>query len=394
MSMTTETNDQAQDALGMSDDAFAQMDPSAFEAAYDEPELTEEEGALEESDAEDSEAQPEEDDAEDSSYEEENEDVDEGTDEEALDDDEASDTDELDDAEASDEDEDEDASEDQDTEAIDYKAEYERLMAPFKANGKEMQVKSIDEVRTLMQMGANYNKKMAALKPSLKTLKLLEKHDLLGEDRLNYLIDLDKKKPEAIQKLIKDSGLDPLEMDVDSDSDYKPETYTVDDREMALDEVLERIQDTPTYANTIDVISNKWDSKSKQFIANDPTLIETINDHMASGIFEKVSSEVEKERTFGRLSGLSDLEAYNQVGERLHREGAFNTTETPGTADNASEGKTVVKKRVARKPDPKLNQKKRAASSTRQKPAAKAPDFNPLSLPDDEFEKAFDPNLL
>ena len=34
------------------------------------------------------------------------------------------------------------------------------LFSPFKANGREMQVSSVEDIRTLMQMGANYNKKM------------------------------------------------------------------------------------------------------------------------------------------------------------------------------------------------------------------------------------------
>ena len=158
---------------------------------------------------------------------------------------------------------------------------------------------------------------------------------------------------------------------------------------MVLDEVLERIQDTPTYSETINVISNKWDNDSKQYLANNPTLIETINDHMASGVFEQVSSAVEKERTFGRLSGLSDLEAYHQMGTRLSESGALKPATAPVTPE-----RTVAQKRTPQTPDPKLKQKKRAASSTKTKPVTKTPDFNPLSMSDAEFEKAINENLL
>ena len=89
----------------------------------------------------------------------------------------------------------------------DYKAEYLRLLAPFKANGKEIAVSTVDDAISLMQMGANYNKKMAGLKPSLKMLKLLENSGLLSEEKISYLIDLEKKNPAAINKLIKDSGI-------------------------------------------------------------------------------------------------------------------------------------------------------------------------------------------
>ena len=61
----------------------------------------------------------------------------------------------------------------QEESAVDYKTEYERLLAPFKANGRDISVKGVDDAITLMQMGANYNKKMAALKPNLKLLNFI-----------------------------------------------------------------------------------------------------------------------------------------------------------------------------------------------------------------------------
>ena len=86
-----------------------------------------------------------------------------------------------------------------DVPVVDYKAEYEKLLAPFKANGTDMQAQSVEDAIQLMQMGAGFHKKIAALKPAMKQVKLLEKHGLLDEDKLNYLIDLANKKPEAIQ---------------------------------------------------------------------------------------------------------------------------------------------------------------------------------------------------
>src|SRR5690606_38757650 len=96
---------------------------------------------------------------------------------------------------------------------VDHKAIVDKLFAPFKANGKEMVVDNVDDAVALMQMGANYNKKMAALKPNLKLLKLLENNNLLSEEKIGFLIDLDKKNPAAIGKLLKDSGIDPLDVD-------------------------------------------------------------------------------------------------------------------------------------------------------------------------------------
>ena len=260
-----------------------------------------------------------------------------------------------------------------------------KFYAPFKANGKEMQVNNVDEAISLMQMGANYTKKMASLKPHLKMIKLLENNGLLDENKLSFLIDLDKKSPQAISKLLKDSGIDPLDVDVDKVGEYKPNTYTVDDRELALDAVLDDIQGTPTYGKTIDLVSNKWDAPSKQVIADNPQLLKVLNDHMASGHYDMISNEVDRERAFGRLAGLSDIEAYRAVGDALAQAGKFaQLASAPAQAP--------VKKVVPTKPAPDdaaLKDKKRAASPTQAAPAKKSGDldFNPLNLSDAEFAK-------
>lgn len=273
---------------------------------------------------------------------------------------------------------------------VDYKAEYDRLLTPFKANGRDIAVDNVDDAIALMQMGANYNKKMAALKPNLKLMKLLENNGLLNEEKLSFLIDLEKKSPEAISKLVKDSGLDPLDLDADKASGYKPQTYTVDDREIELDTVLDELQSTPTYNRTLDIVSNKWDGPSKQVIANTPQLLRVINGHVQSGIYDTIVKEIDKERVFGRLNGLSDLEAYRQVGDAIQARGGF------GSVEPKTPSKPMV---VIPKPkipeDDKLKDKKRAASSTKPAIAAStSKDYNPLSLSDEEFSKQVNKKFL
>ncbi len=278
------------------------------------------------------------------------------------------------------------------TPAVNYEEEYKKLTAPFRANGKDIQVKSADDAIALMQMGANYNKKMAALKPNLKLLKLLENNGLLSEEKLSFLIDLDKKNPDAISKLVKDSGIDPLDMDV-SKSEYKPKTYTVDDRELELDSVLEKIQDTPTYNRTIDIVGNKWDGPSKQLVAQHPQVLEVINDHVDRGIYDLIIAEVDRERLFGRLSGVSDLEAYHQVGDAMNARGAFNHLNPVQQKDPATVRQPVPAKPKAE--DPALRAKKLAASTPKAAAPVKADsDFNPLALSDEEFSKIGNPRLM
>lgn len=273
------------------------------------------------------------------------------------------------------------------TQAVDYEAEYKRLLAPFKANGREIQVKSVDDAVALMQMGANYNKRMAALKPNLKMLKLLENNGLMSEEKISYLIDLEKKNPAAINKLVKDSGLDPMDLDAEKAGEYKPKIHSVDDREIDLDTVLDEIQETPTYNQTLEIVSKKWDGASKQTIASTPQLLKVINDHVANGIYGLINQEVERERMFGRLNGLSDIEAYRRVGDAINARGGFN--HLVSNQGKPNQEPVVVQPKPKAPADDKLNEKRRAASST--KPAnvstAAASDFNPLALSDEEFSK-------
>jgi len=295
------------------------------------------------------------------------------------------DPEELDDNEdESDEDKDK-----EEEEVIDYKSIVEELYKPFKANGKEMKVDNVEDVRTLMKMGANYNKKMVGLKPHLKLVKMLENNGLLDESKLSFLIDIDKKNPDAINRLIKESGIDPLEIDVEK-NEYKPVSYTVDDSEVELEQVLNDIRDTKTYHDTINVVSNKWDDSSKQAIVRDPKIIEILNTQMENGIYAQVSKVVESERMLGRLGGMSDLEAYRHVGDSLYESkkmvGFEDNTPKPNPIEKAVKSVSETNNDTVRK------DRKRAAAVTKTAPVAKAKpdDFNPLSLSDDEFSKMSD----
>lgn len=269
-------------------------------------------------------------------------------------------------------------------------AGYERVLGNFRANGKDIKVDNIDDVISLMQMGANFNKKMAALKPNLKLMKMLENNELLDEAKLSYLIDLDKKDPTAIAKLIKDSGINPLEVDVSADPGYKPKTYSVGDKEVELDQVLVDIQATPTYQKTVDVVSNKWDEASKNIILGEPSIIATINDHMASGVYDQIAARIDKERMLGRLSGVSDIQAYKEIGSAMHAAKEFKGQEETPPAKEETPAKVadLVKPKV--EDDLELTKRKKAASSTQSRPAKgkKSKDFNPLAMSDDDFEKS------
>lgn len=357
-------------ALSMSDEDFLQTYPESFDEPTQE---VEDSGQLEEQtyEEEPSEAGTEH-----------TEDFEDTEPDEALEEEERSESDEVETEEG-----DEELQEELDSdEEIDYKAQYEELLKPFKANGSEMQVQNVEEAVKLMQMGANYNKKMTALKPNLRKMKMLENNDLFDEEKLNLMIEVAKGNTDAITKVLKDANIDPLDLNLEG-SEYTPKNHTVGDNEVELDEVVSRIQDTATFADTIAIVSSKWDDTSKRSIMAKPEHLEVLNNHVANGVYDYVTKEVNRMRALGSLGNLSDLDAYNQVGLKLAGEGKV----TPnGVVTQAPKPQVVTGTKPVKVDKARKDVKKRAASPTRNKGTQQTQeDFDPLKMSDEDFEKLF-----
>ena len=273
---------------------------------------------------------------------------------------------------------------------IDYEAEYKRLMAPFKANGKEFQPQSPDEAVKLMQMGANYTKKMQALQPVLRLVRMLENNQLMDENRLSYLIDLSQGKPEAIQKLLADSKFDPLEADVEKAASYVPGDHRVSDLELQFQTVLEDVESTPTGPELLSEVAKQWDADSKQTIFKEPALLLEINKQKASGLYGLISAEIERRRILGELRGVPFLAAYEAVGRDLQARGLLNP-QSRGT--QAPVQKPPVQRVVAPNPKVSNDARARAAAPTRAAPSQTSLDINVLAQSDEEFIKQMNGRL-
>ena len=374
---------QQQDYLSMSDEDIMNMpepDFSNIDTGSEEEDLNTEEDIPEQE-----EQSPEE-------YPEpvEEDESDEGE-EESPDDDETNSDDESDETVTNNEEvteEDDESSEDVDNteESNQYKEQLDKLFSPFKANGKEIKVDSVDEAIQLMQMGANYTKKMTAIKPHLKLVKTMQKHGVSEQD-LSFFIDLKSKKPEAIARYLKDAGIDPLDLDLEKSSEYKPQTYTASDQEVELSQTLDELKDLPGHKETLDIVGNKWDNQSQIMLSKHPHAIRTLQEQVADGTYAKVSNEVERRRMLGQLNGLSDLQAYDLVGSEMF--GQPQEAPQEPIQQQAPERKVVKRVSSAKKSEaPKNNSRKQAAGLPSSNPKSNnEPDFNPLEMSDEEFEK-------
>jgi hypothetical protein len=274
---------------------------------------------------------------------------------------------------------------------VDVNAFYAGITAPFQAGGREIKVKSVEEARQLMQMGVGFSKKMAALKPNLKLVKMLEKADLLSEDKINFLIDVASKKPEAISKLVQDAGIDPLDISAEKAGDYKPGNHRISREEQALDEVFDALEGQQGFNRTLEVIGKQWDDDSRALIAQNPKALQDITQHIQAGVFDAVIAKVENERIYGRLAGLSDLEAYRQVGMAMMASGELKhlTDKANPSSQTGAPAKVIVEPNPKKADEDDRRKKRQAASPTRAAaPSTKLPaDFNPLTMSDEDLLK-------
>ena len=263
------------------------------------------------------------------------------------------------------------------TQEVNYREFYEQMTKPFKANGREIQITKPEDMISLAQKGLNYVKNMTELKPIKQLNALLNQHGITQED-LGLLIELKQKKPEAIAKIVKESGVDIYGLDVDEADKYVPNAPQAPHINEALEATLEELKvSSPVFNQTIQVVGNQWDDSSRNMIAEHPQLLRIIDAQMADGTFAKIDSVVQYERALGRLVGLSDLEAYVEVERRLQQVGS---QPTPVVVASQQPVGTSKQQQVN-------NQRKSAAPPRAVKETVVNQPINSHALSDDEFLK-------
>lgn len=269
-----------------------------------------------------------------------------------------------------------------------------KVMTPIKANGKMIQLKSPDEAIQLMQMGANYTRKMQELAPHRKVLAMLQNNELLDEGKLSFLIDLDKRNPEAIKKLVKDAGIDPMDIDTSAESTYLPGDHVVTDEEASFKTALEDLSVTDAGKETLRTINTTWDPTSKEVLWKSPELMAIFHAQRESGIYALITEEIDRRRVLGTILPTTPfLQAYKTVGDEMAAADTFTSTDAKLGADD--DGKLagqpepeVVATRTAAPKSPVVNSEQaNAASPTRTTPRKAEPKVNVLAMSDEEFMK-------
>lgn len=212
-----------------------------------------------------------------------------------------------------------------------YKEAYDYIMEPFKAAGKEFQLRDFHEARGLMQQGIDYTKKQQALKPRLMEMRTLENNGMLG-DNLNYAIDLFQGKPEAIAKLIKEKNIDVNSLQPQAKTDewgnpiagsentnkYIPTDHRISEKDYEISNAIQEIKSSPNYDKISNYLNGVDDASGAKYF-NNPKDLMGLKYLVDEGVHDEIIREIEYLRTVNNpiITGLNDYDAYNKVGNYI-----------------------------------------------------------------------------
>lgn len=270
---------------------------------------------------------------------------------------------------------------------IDYKTEYERLFAPIKADNREIKINSIDEIISLVQKGVNYNNRSRALKEKEVFIKTLENNGLLDKDKLNFLVDISKKDTKAIEKLIKDSGIDILSIDQNQEVDYKPTNHTPNVEEITRIQYFEDLRATEEGSRVLKDTGNTslWDESSVNAAYKDPTIMGHLAHHNKLGYYDIILDELARRQALGYPMEPTFLSNYVAIGTELDKAGKLSKAPAQQVAPTNVVQQTKVVPKLTVSNDDKL----KAIQSPSGKPAKANPLIDADNLSDEEFNKAF-----
>lgn len=275
--------------------------------------------------------------------------------------------------------------------------DYSKLFQPFKAGGKEVQIRNLDEAISLMQKGVDYTQKQQALKPRLNEMRALEQQGMLGEN-LNYAIDLYNGKPEAIAKLLKDRQVDINSIlpknefgePIAEDRPYIPTEYRLSEEQLKFQDVIDELRSTNSF-DKVDSAVQGWDMSSKQEFVKDPQKLIALNEHIESGFYDTVMKELDHARLVGNplIRGKNDFEAYTLIGEAMVRN-AVASYQQPVSHQQQPVVQPQYQPQHQQnyQPTQRIQERKASVAPVRSAPQSRGwENFDPLAMSDEEFSK-------
>lgn len=258
----------------------------------------------------------------------------------------------------------------------------------LKADGTEFDLTE-DELKQLASKGMNYTKKMQDIKEYREHVSAI-KEAALSKDDINLMIDVLKGDKDALATVMKRTGVDALDVDVEN-SKYVPKNYGRNEVELDIEEVVETISRDPEYVTTKHIISSNWDKQSQMEFVKDPIKIKKLHEDVKNGTFDQVVPMMLKKKA---LDGArkSDIEYYIEAGTDYYQNKAreaYNASVIEAEkAKKQADIKVVKEQEAKRSVVTETASKRKAATMTKPKTAKRSiDDYLNTAMSDDEFSK-------
>jgi len=283
-----------------------------------------------------------------------------------------------------------------------YKDTYDQIFAPFKAAGREFQVRDVNEAVSLMQKGVDYTRKQQALKPRLMEMRALEEQGMLGSN-LNYAIDLFKGNPQAIAKLIKEKNIDVNQLVpqqttnefgetvTQPEKPYIPNNYSVSPAQYELQEAFDNLKVNGTYDSTMDALGT-MDNSSKTKFAQNPKYINALSNLISSGMYETIRKELDHARIVDDpvIRGMDDFDAMDAIGRAMvqqHQQQLTQQQQGQPQQIQQQQQRYIPPQQQYAQQRQIVDQRKQGVAPIRQGSAPQKPVYDPLACSDEEFNK-------
>lgn len=271
---------------------------------------------------------------------------------------------------------------------------HKALTAPLKAAGHEFSLDDPNQIRELVSKGLDYTRKMQQISHLRGIGEILREHDMLDPEKLAYAVDLANHKPEAIARLIKESGVDTFELGDDVADSYQATPANIEGKakEVSVREIVEQYKDDENF-NSVFNEARQWDNESQVTLVNNPEVLHLLAAHANNGVYKQVMAKVIQERA---ITGTTEpiLQHYNRVGQAMFAaENDGGIAQAPQKQAPAKSERVVIKRKSVDEATRRKALAPTASTKTKSKSLKITSAADIYNMSEDEF-KNLDPDIL
>ena len=278
-------------------------------------------------------------------------------------------------------------------------------------NGTKMKgLGTIEDMVKSRQMSGGLNEKFKAIKDAKPVLAPLRERGLITDpDKFNLLMQVADGDVEAHKELMRQQGIDPIDIDMDV-TNYEAKNSVTSNEEIMYNDTLSIAKQYGVEEKFNKVVLNDWDSDSLNKFFESPESAATIGTALAeqieNGLYDEVMNEVTNLESLdvnGTFATKSSIDKYNEASNIVNQRNAGKykaepevkpTDEVDTSKVEAAKKKieekrkeaTYTKKLEEKNAQANARRKKASASSTKKTKVAPAKKADPYSLEGDDLD--------